>query len=614
MKKPLFIAIGVHDPEGLPKLDGVLAGVSEMIDWAEEHGYECIEPITDDPANPEDKRLVTVARIAGLLPAKVLLNRPRIVVYFCGHGLHAPQDQHWVLSAGPDQRRISAVGFRDALESYAPGQVAIFSDACRTAWVANVTADNVVDNYPGETDGSQKDTFFSTRDGAASFAMPESNGNPAYCVFTRALLQALGADEPSDAFVDQQYRDARTPRDVISSQSLADYLDDAVALGAQEVGKKQTPRCSPGFRYPSDIYVEFLDGDGRKSISRGHGGDDPGIIPDFELGPMSHELAASRVERTKAREQESSSEWRGPLMEALGREAVQIGNSRQVTGDLLFVDAPSVSGQAVEVISQWDLVGRAVATAGRQTFEVRQPGASCSAIIRAGSLFTPIAMFADLWGAAVVRVPADAPELAPSAPEGVDLLSWGPYGQNNPDVRSAVEALKGLTLGILRSEDIPRLATRLRWDKHLNPMLGIVAAYLYNEVGDIAGIRRMASYYKAHYQDLPFDIALLARAKLEARDGYFHAHIPGVEEAPARDDGAPNFTWEKTLPTDQRVAGVTPMLRAGWQLLGKGNHDLHRECAELTGTLTNSAISTFSGVEAGQKLVLAFKRFWAKQI
>ena len=114
----------------MAELPGVLPSVHGLTNWAIAAGYDTMKI---DDLGPG----VTVEGIRDLLTPKdpasgkrdpaLLLDRPRIVVYFCGHGLHAPQDQYWILSAGPDQsnERISSVGFREALASYGPKQISI---------------------------------------------------------------------------------------------------------------------------------------------------------------------------------------------------------------------------------------------------------------------------------------------------------------------------------------------------------------------------------------------------------------------------------------------------------------------------------------------------------
>ena len=141
MASSLFVAIGVYKAAGMPRLDGVLTSVKTLSEWAEDQGYEIVR--IDDTGTR-----VTVARIkqeltpldvtSGDPDPKRLLDRPQNrCLIFCGHGLHAPQDQYWILSAGPNQpgERISAVGFRDMLASCGPKQIAIISDACRSGLV-----------------------------------------------------------------------------------------------------------------------------------------------------------------------------------------------------------------------------------------------------------------------------------------------------------------------------------------------------------------------------------------------------------------------------------------------------------------------------------------------
>jgi hypothetical protein len=230
MSKRLFVAIGVHKATTMPRLDGVLASVKTLSDWAVGQGYDVIR--IDDTMDR-----VTVARIKEeLTPVKAatgepdpkrLLDRSRIVVYFCGHGLHAPQDQYWILSAGPKQpnERISAVGFRDVLTTYGPQQIAFISDACRSAQVVLGLASSVVDAYEGQAGVIQKDNFFSSRDGEESFAVPSRDGTPAYCIFSSILTKALS--EPADfEALDGLY--LKTGRMIVSSQSLAGYLEKKV--------------------------------------------------------------------------------------------------------------------------------------------------------------------------------------------------------------------------------------------------------------------------------------------------------------------------------------------------------------------------------------------------
>jgi hypothetical protein len=123
-------------------------------------------------------------------------------------------------------------------------------------------------------------------------------------------------------------------------------------------------------------------------------------------------------------------------------------------------------------------------------------------------------------------------------------------------------------------------------------------------------MKRMCYYYKGHDQDVPFDIAMLARLELKRRpDGGFYVNVPKVAAVPKseRRRGAPNFVWEKTPAATVGVAGVTPLLRAGWQHIQASPHAVHKKCWELTPHLTESPISTFRGFDAGAGLIKALK-------
>ena len=120
----------------------------------------------------------------------------------------------------------------------------------------------------------------------------------------------------------------------------------------------------------------------------------------------------------------------------------------------------------------------------------------------------------------------------------------------------------------------------------------------------------MCSYYKQHEQDVPFDIAMLAQLELKERgDGGFYVEVPEVAELPVaeRRADAPSFVWKKMHAVTVNIAGVTPLLRAGWQYIQASRHAVHRKCWELTGHLTESPISTFRGAEVGARLINILK-------
>ena len=542
MANALFVAIGVHKAAAMPQLDGVLTSVKTLSKWAEDRGYEVIR--IDD-----ERTRVTAARIkeeltpldaaTGDPDPKRLLDRPRIVVYFCGHGLHAAQDQYWVLSAGPNQpnERISAVGFRDMLATYGPKQISIISDACRSALVVQGLASSVVKSYQGQAGVVHKDNFFSSQDGQQSFAVPAKDGTPAYCVFSNVLVRALS--EPADpAALDTLY--LQTGRMVISGQSLADYLDNKVPDAALGVGKWQVPQCDPGFRPVTNDYVDF--------------GSVPRPVPASDAAAREATVSAERTNAQNDRINRSRSEWRGPYVNVLqGYMGPILEKSLQQNdwGPLLmssnaglpYLETPAIFRDVSFPTHELQQVG-----ATRRQWNVitvvlkplAESDKSGVVVLRVANLFAAIPMHRRLWCAAII----EKAQGSDGTGSGIELLAWGDMYSSPPPRLSAAEALKGLSARTLNAEDTAILAEDMRYAKHADPMYGVVAAYLYNAIGDVSNIRRMCYYYKYHDQDVPFDIAMLAGLELKRRpDSGFYVEVPEVTAVPRaeRRPGSPSY-------------------------------------------------------------------------
>lgn len=634
-EKRLLIAIGVHNPDGMTRLPGVIPSIDAMCAWAQEAGYE---PICIDDRSKRVNVDRIRNRLAPFLPDSderdpaLLLDRTRIIVYFCGHGIHAAQDQYWILSAGPNQadERISAVALRDALATYAPRQISIISDACRTAQAVQGLASSVVPFQTGIAQRVQKDNFFSSQIGTASFSMPPTASDPGYCVFSRTLLRALSSP-PERAALDELYLSLGEM--IVSSQSLATYLETHVPDAAIGIGKLQDPDCDPGFRPRDNDYAKFaLAADDRVPLSTHKS--------EAEL-PDSAALQQRRVDRSR-------SEWRKPYsysvamlaqqwvddnsQHGLGQEVPFILSSRD-DDDLLLVIGPEGPagrhgygqhrgyergyrrGQDY-VYGRDHALGRSNIIIGNDRYSrgFARGGRSEVLVCVSGELAAAIPRFAGLWCNVVIERQANPEE----GVGGVEMLAWGdgrypiglpPYN----DIRlSAAETLKGLSAGTLLAADIPLIASDMRQYKHTDPLYGIVSAYLYNRIGDIDNIRRMCYFYHSHRQDVPFDIAMLAQLELRPHrnllrrhGGGFSIKLPAIDALPEnqREPDTPDFAWLATPACTVRVAGVLPLLRVGWQHLQASPRRVHRRALELAGYLTECPIATVFGTDAGHELI-----------
>lgn len=626
MEKPLFIAIGVHNANGMQPLEGVLKGIDDLTLWAQSCGYDAIA--IDDRAEK-----VNIARIRNCLtpdeggkpsPA-ILLDRPRIVVYFCGHGIHAPGDQYWILSAGLNQpgERIGAVGFREVLATYGSKQIAFISDACRSPIVVIGQGSAVVDAYEAKVNFPQKDIFYSSADGTASFAMPAKNGKPAYCIFSEVLFKALSV--PDKVNLDPLY--LKLGKRVVTSQSLGNYLEAHVPeIALLEAGKIQTPLCDTGFRPENNDYVVFAE-DIFKSVSAPHIEISPSLPEINQRNFVNYKIALSQ-ERQPNRIERSRSEWRAPFIEEV-QNYIQSSLSwthHRPFGPCLVVSNPSpvLIGQNTYFTS-YDIWRRSLphleSSMGYWFWEDEgflNTYNSNVFIVNVEDLYSPVILFRNLWCAMTFKQVSAQND---NAIGGIDLLAWGgryDYRPSRADMLSmgelyGTEALKGFSEGTLNSDDIRIFTQAMRMAKHVDPMLGIIAAYLYNRIGDIDNIRRMCYYYHWHDQDVPFDIAMLAGVPLDynSKQHLFTINVPEVRETPEaeRTENAPQFTWESTPLVHLNVAGVTPILRVGWQHIRNSKHRIHRQCLGLIDHLTEAPITTFSGNKVGEALIQAFKEF-----
>ena len=100
--------------------------------------------------------------------------------------------------------------------------------------------------------------------------------------------------------------------------------------------------------------------------------------------------------------------------------------------------------------------------------------------------------------------------------------------------------------GRLRGDDALDVAALIRTDKHVDPVLGVVAAYLYDSVGDRDSIRRIAFFFTVN-QPIPFDVALLADLRGSWGDGHFTRRRAG-RQTPRAENSKPVHT-RITLPT-----------------------------------------------------------------
>jgi hypothetical protein len=97
----------------------------------------------------------------------------------------------------------------------------------------------------------------------------------------------------------------------------------------------------------------------------------------------------------------------------------------------------------------------------------------------------------------------------------------------------------------------------------------VVSAYLYESIGDVDSVRRMAFYYVERNQPIPYDIAFLGQLDGERRNNVLHVRVPAVARRKPRTAGEERFEWTycETPPAEGTVGGLWPWLRQGWTFM-----------------------------------------------
>ncbi|UVK96728.1 hypothetical protein [Pseudomonas sp. B21-048] len=193
----------------------------------------------------------------------------------------------------------------------------------------------------------------------------------------------------------------------------------------------------------------------------------------------------------------------------------------------------------------------------------------------ADGLFTPVVPYDGLYAV-----------IAP----GTDGDVFQAYGVRGSPERylEALRAIDDFAAGRLRVDSLDQLAADLRHEKHADPMLGVICAYLYRATADYDNIRRMAYFYVAQGQAVPYDIALLGAMHVTREaNGALRLHVPAVKAREPRQDepALPNYATQATPAVLARVGGRCPWLGLGWDYV----KDPRSEWAALVDGLADHA-------------------------
>lgn len=564
------IAIGVGKARPLPFLRGAINGAVSFAAWSTAMGHEA-HLITDQD------QPVTLERLRDELE-RVLGGPPiyRLLLYFAGHGLIRELEEGlWLLSDWYQTLRAVAVEpLKRRLYWYGIAQIAIFADACRKlppdVTAADLAADPVLGRGPQKMKAPAIDKFIAAQDGMATFMIPGATPSEDRCLFSGVLLEGLWG-------IKQQ---AFSRRDTgrITSRSLAKYLEDEVAARSEAYGKPVVPTVLPTFPEEDDIYY------GEENAPR----PTPPVFPAWPpagaqrspLPPVTQELPGGAdwirgLESTAGGEPggvdvakgglESLGEGRSPAPPIrAGDGGLEPGLLDRVREQSRPASFETGAGFVVDgVRGAWSLPELTLEQHGEPTwwrvrhradFTVREPAPVVLEL--ADDRFIALTCLPDfIAGITLER-------------DGASAVIYREIHAPPQTAYSTEAAIAAMEARAGARETTVALAVELRQGKHADPVRGVLSGYLYDGIGDVDSIRRMACYYVMHGQAIPYDIALLGQLEARHDGARLVADVPKVEKRKPREaEQAFPWAYSETPAASGVVGGRWPWLRQGWAYL-----------------------------------------------
>lgn len=587
----LAICIGVSNPGGgLDRLPGAINGARAFRDWAQEE-YTVVY-CTDEEEAVTRQRLHD--EIHKTLNADTAYDR--IIVYFAGHGCSVPTDDFWLLSGfvRDGNEAVSLDRLKYYLDAYQPKQIAIISDACRTidGQFKHLIGSAVVD-FPSTTwrSAAEVDIYRASSLGDPAYMIKDPDEAKARCLFSEILIRALAGDEP-DAFT------VRETRRVVSSGRLKSFLEKAVNTAGGRLQLSIRPHIEPGFQYPQDTYLEREAAEAVAPVTR--------TRSTKSLGGGSSQRAHRSEYSSRGGEEplvRTPAPSPGPSRAVATRMRADLEGTRfsRSAGIMELFSAAPVSPPAsgtVEVVCLGQPATEAAFSCELDNFVLsptdRTAGWVTSCRIgdrRAASVGVKLDNGHWMFGS----VPSEMQLLFAAEPEGAAAVILRQAGRGAVEYRQTAELLGLLSAGALTVPDARDIAAALRFGKHEDPIRGVVAAYLYDRVGDIDSIRQLAWFFAQREQPIPFDIALLSRLPGSPVVDGFVVDLPAVSARKPQSGGevlAERLFRETGAVEGAFVGGCLPLARQGWIRLEPRLLPVHPTLYELSPGLTLAPFTT----------------------
>ncbi len=613
----LCLTIGVSSADKLSALPGAITVADEMGKWALLAGYKT-EVVTDK------SKPVTIERIKKAL--ENLLSEKKeiehLILHFAGHGVRTDIEQNGWLPSNwfSADRIISVEGLRKKLYRYGIKSISIFNDACRSLPsnldVANLTPDPILGRGPEGDSAPIIDRFNAVTDGREAFMLYGDDVGPARCVFSTVLIEGLSGRFTTSFASDMN--------DCILPDSLADYAKQRL----QQIGIQYNLRCTPELfpGYPREHVIFYRQHQNAKKIPMP-------IWPSPRLNQQGVVVPPANLQKNNPVQTPKTVDKNLNVENTIGF-ALNAQRTKQLNAQLKG-DLKRIRQQVRDAASNFELSNLQnrfdiTALQNNLSDHITDLHEDTNLVVLGKK---PIRVWADSKSKAlsdqieyvtefhVETLPRDSTQILVEFADNIvgsavvydelltivlrdesEVKGWACIKKGmvqSLDVNKALEIVAELRNGNISVNDLEKVAVSLRESKHLNPTLGAVASYLYDYMGDLDNIRRMAYFYSDSRQAIPFDIAFMGLLQtISFGQPDFSAVVPKVQasEVTPANKNYPNWVRKETEEVTARVAGYWPWLRQGWQFVDdpQGAEEIPAVTLhEVTEHLLKSAFTSF---------------------
>lgn len=632
----ICVTIAVARPDGrLDQLPGAIEASHDILQWATAAQFDKAVAITDENVGCQEKFVdlweaqktkrsalvacsaVTVADLTMVLtellgnPAEII---DHFVFHFAGHGFAGNMDNQFLLLTNWHRKPTEAIDvsvFAHLLQYYQPKRVSLFLDACRTAKPASAIELSghgildVTDELPLEF---LEDRFRASKAGSEAYMLKDPLGGPSKCLFTTVLVQALGGKM-------REAVQARGPHQVVVSAGVYRALKKSFGDLATRLDLRLDPSLKPGFVDPDDVYsqlpIKFTPPDLPKlqiksvaDASRGR------VAVKNPFGSAASKITLSK-ECQKGQDNWKKNDRQEELLQGYATEErpshFETGAGVAVVGEKATSD-PAVTPPARATRDR--LLAKATwwrldeDTAQQHLKEPR------SLLIELeNGTWVGAAALPDMILTISIGTNGESQEDRENRNVGAVSAIYRTVEGYAPDVAETSRVAETLTSQLRRggfsAADASSVAARVGGLKHANPILGSIAAYLYDSAGDRDSIRRIAWLYPRFHQAIPFDVALLAGLRGErTSNGRIHVDLPALPARDPRTDEERNYAEHFSARSEYKcvpVAGGFPWFQQGWSLLKVSRLPINPSVASLVPHVLPFPFTTLDA-EGGQRL------------